>query len=216
MIDCGSRSSAARLSRYFLDRAAKLQSRRNGERELDHGRDRTAASAAGRRWEAQGIDLGQDVVPALEADVERLQARDEVRPPRVVRSGLTSASSELHSRSRRAPVRASICGEIVVALQMCGRISSPRGCRSGAGIELREQHRQVLRPAEARIAAFAVQHHADFRRGLAEQERVGHRERIADRVAEQADRLVEVVQAPRPARVRRCGDRCRSAPRRAS
>jgi hypothetical protein len=65
--------------------------------------------------------------------------------------------------------------------------------------QLGQQHGQILRAAEAGVAAFAVEDHAHLRGGLAEQQRVGDGQRIADRVAEQADDLVEMAQHRRRA-----------------
>ena len=61
-------------------------------------------------------------------------------------------------------------------------------------VKLAENHRQVFRSAEARVTALAIEHDADLRRRLTKEQGVWHSERIADRVAQQANGLIQVVQ----------------------
>ena len=85
--------------------------------------------------------------------------------------------------------------QVVVALLVRAQVAALAAVRIAGAVvgfravaqQLRQQHRHVLRPAEAGIAALAVQHHADVPGGLAKEQRVRHGQRIADRVAERRD-----------------------------
>ena len=89
-------------------------------------------------------------------------------------------------------------GEIVEALAVRAEVAAlARVLRIAAGavaVELREQHRDVLGAAEAGIAALAVEHRVAPLPRCAKQQRVGHGQRIADRVTEQSDRAIEIAQ----------------------
>ena len=54
-----------------------------------------------------------------------------------------------------------------------------------------QQHRHVLGPAETWVSAFAVEHH---RVGLPEEDRVGNRQRVADRRPQRVHGRVELTQ----------------------
>ena len=128
---------------------------------------------------------------ALERDVDGHEPCDEARPAVILEERRDVALEGLFlERTKRITLEHP--AEIVIALVMRSQVAALRSFVTAAVAEqLRQQHRQVLRAAEAGIAPLAVQRDIGLGRHLAEQDRIRNGERIADRIVESAHRVIE-------------------------
>ena len=159
----------------------------NGER-ADAPNGALTASTLCRMWNG-----------ALNDDVEGHQLGDEAGPAWIVEKGCHLPFQDV-AGDRGAGIRSEHRRKIVVALLVRTQIAplAAVGCvrRAFCAIaeELGQQHGKVLGPAETRVATLAVQDRAHLPGGFTKQQRVGNGERIADRIAQERDGLIEVPQ----------------------
>ena len=199
MIAGGRRSRDRLLQQILLDRAAQLELRGDRQRQLHDGAVEQRRAGETPNGALTASTLGRMWYGALNVTLIAISLATKLGQRGSSKNGASCDSRALPAIAARHIGREHR-RQIVVALLVSPQIAALAGVERVAGLfravaeQLGQQHRQVLRPAEARIAALAVQDHAGLAARLAKQQRVGHGERIADRIAQERDRLVEVLQ----------------------